>query len=251
MTTPPPTSTDTPADTSAETSGGRSSATIRLVALVVLAAIALGSLVSLGVLYAQRTDASAGSLGGRASQLLAGGDPAQGARDAVMAPARTFMLRINTYGPDLLDASGQMPDYRSGVEEVITPKFKASFEQGVVAAEQSVAQAQIQRTAQVFATGVSSIDGDSARVLVAGSFTNSYPNPRKPAERVDDEPAPFRVEVSMVFTAGTWLVDDFSPITDGSTAGSGPTAPPSTQPGNPPSTQPRSRPSGPGKAGKR
>ena len=79
-----------------------------------------------------------------------------------MSQARQFMLRINTYGPDLLAEDGTMPDYRAGVEEVITPKFQASFEQGVVAAEQTVSGAGLARTTEVFATGVSSLDADSA-----------------------------------------------------------------------------------------
>ena len=32
------------------------------------------------------------------------------------------------------------------------------------------------RTAKVFATGVSAIDADSATALVAGTFTDSYPD---------------------------------------------------------------------------
>ena len=33
-----------------------------------------------------------------------------------MAQTQQFMLRLNTYGPDLLDAQGQMPKYRELVE---------------------------------------------------------------------------------------------------------------------------------------
>lgn len=133
-------------------------------------------------------------------------------REAVMAQAEQFMLRVNTYGPDLLDEEGgTMSRYRDLVTEVITPKFLTSFEQGVTAAEQTVAQAGVARTAKVFATGVSAVDADSATALVAGSFTNSYPGRKD--KRVTDDPAPFRVEVSLVKTGGTWLVDDFTPVT--------------------------------------
>lgn len=130
-----------------------------------------------------------------------------------MAQSRQFMLRVNTYGPDLLDDKDQMPSYRKLVTEILTPKFATSFEQGVTAAEQTVAKAGIGRTAKVFAVGVSAIDADSATALVAGSFTNSYPKGKKSDERVSDDPAPFRVQVKLVKVDGAWLIDDFSPVT--------------------------------------
>ena len=106
-----------------------------------------------------------------------------------------------------------MPDYRSQVREVITPKFAADFDKQVATAEQLVAQAGITRTAQVFATAVSSIDDDSARVLVAGSFTDSYAQGSgKQRRTVDQEPLPFRFVVDLVTIDGEWLVDDFSPV---------------------------------------
>ena len=146
--------------------------------------------------------------------LLAGrrgeAEDLQREREQVMAQSEQFMLRVNTYGPDLLDSSGQMPKYRELVEEIITLKFKASFEQGVTAAEQTVAKAGVGRTAKVFSTGVSAIDADSATALVAGSFTNTYPRGKN---RVTDDPAPFRVKVTLVKTDGKWLVDDFTPVT--------------------------------------
>lgn len=174
---------------------GSRSATFRLVLLGVLVVALL---------------ASAGTL----IWLLAGrqGDAAdlQAEREKVMAQSEQFMLRVNTYGPDLLDSKGEMPKYRQLVSEVITPKFRTSFESGVTAAEQTVAKAGVARTAKVFATGVSTIDADSATALVAGSFTNSYPQGKS---RVSADPAPFRVEVSLVKTDGKWLVDNFTPVT--------------------------------------
>ncbi len=67
-----------------------------------------------------------------------------------------------------------MPAYRERVGEVITPKFKASFEKEAGVAEQLVAQSQAARVAEVFATGVSDLDPDSATALVAGTFTDTY-----------------------------------------------------------------------------
>lgn len=181
----------------------------RLVLLIVLVVIALGS-------------------GGALAAVVAGrgeGPVSQPQRDEVMSVARRFMLAINNYGPALLDDKGQMPQYRSDVTALITPKFQASFDQSVTIAEQTAA-AGLTRTADVFATGVADLDQDSATVLVAGSFTNSYRN--KKGKTVDDEPAPFRVAVSIVKIGGKWIVDDFTPVTgvdDQTGSGTTPSAP--------------------------
>lgn len=134
-------------------------------------------------------------------------------REQVMSLTDQFVKRLGTYSPDLLDGSGQMPDYREQVREVITPKFAADFDKEVATAEQLVAQGGITRTADVFATAVSSVDDDSARVLVAGAFTDSYQQGEgKQARTVDQEPLPFRFTVDLVMIEGEWLVDDFTPV---------------------------------------
>jgi len=129
-------------------------------------------------------------------------------REQVMSLSEQFVLRMGTYGPDLLDGSGQMPDYRSGVKELITPKFSTSFDKQVGAAEKLVEQTGVSRRADVYGTGVSSIDDDSADVLVSGSFTDSYP------KQGAGEPAAVRLQVSLVKVDGDWLVDNFAPITE-------------------------------------
>lgn len=138
-------------------------------------------------------------------------DERQEQREQVMAQTEQFMLRMGTFGPDLLEG-GAMPEYRERVTEVITPKFSTSFKKEAATAEQLVAQAGVAREAEVFATGVSVIDDDSATALVAGSFTDSFPQGKK-GERVKQEPVPFRIEVTLVRTGGEWLVDDFTPVT--------------------------------------
>ena len=134
-------------------------------------------------------------------------------REQAMSLTDQFVKRLGTYSPDMVDDSGQMPAYREQVREVITPKFAADFDKEVAAAEQLVAQGGITRTADVFATAVSSIDDDSARVLVAGAFTDSYRQGEgDEAQVVDQEPLPFRFTVDLVKIDGEWLVDDFSPV---------------------------------------
>ena len=151
------------------------------------------------------------TLGGRAS--ADGGLDLPDEREQAMSLTDQFVKRLGTYSPDMLDDSGQMPDYREQVREVITPKFAADFDKQVATVEQLVAQGGITRTADVFATAVSSIDDDSARVLVAGAFTDSYRQGKgDDARTVDQEPLPFRFTVDLVVIDGEWLVDDFTPV---------------------------------------
>ncbi|MBC9733064.1 hypothetical protein [Nocardioides marmotae] len=188
--------------------GGR----FRVVLLAVLAAVLVVALVASAVMGVLKASGAVGDAG-----------EVQKDREAVMAQARQFMLRLNTYGPDLLEGE-QMPEYRETVGEVMTPKFRTSFEQGVVAAEQTVVQGRVGRVAEVFSAGVSDLDGDKATALVAGSFTSSYPrNAKQPdGPRVDVEPVTFRVRVELVRTDGTWLVDDFDPVLAEGEEGSAP-----------------------------
>lgn len=139
-----------------------------------------------------------------------GAGEVQAEREAVMSQSRQFMLRMGTYGPDQLEG-GQLREYRELVTEVITPKLATSFEESVTAAEQIVAQAGASREAEVFATGVATLDEDSATALVAGSFTDSYPD--RSGDLQPQQPVPFRMQLSLVKTDGTWLIDDFSPVT--------------------------------------
>src|SRR5262245_40420572 len=131
------------------------SAFFRLVLLGVLVTALVASLVWVAVLKSHRTGSA---------------DALQGDREAAMAATQQFVLRVNTYGPSLLDDQGQMPQYRARVKAVITPKFAASFDQSVSVAEQSVKNYGLDRTCAVFATGVEVIDSDSAQVLAAGSI---------------------------------------------------------------------------------
>ena len=173
------------------------SALFRLVLLGVLVVALIASLAWIAVLRSNRTGSA---------------DAVQSDREAAMAATQQFVLRVNTYGPSLLDDHGQMPEYRSRVKAVITPKFAASFDQSVPVAEQSVKSYGLDRTCAVFSTGVEVIDSDSAQVLVAGSISQTVKN-RKGNRVSTGEPSPFRLRVSLDKIDGRWLVDDYAPVT--------------------------------------
>ena len=142
---------------------------LRLTLLVVLSVLLLASVAAVAYLAATRPVSALGIDGDQ--------DALQTERESVMAQSEQFMLRINTYGPDLLQGD-TMPKYRELVEEVITSKFAADFEKNAPLAEATVKQAGLARTAEVFSTGVSAIDSDSATALVAGCLLYTSPSPR-------------------------------------------------------------------------
>ena len=172
-------------------------------------------LVLLGVLVVALL-ASAGALVWLLAQRQGDAGGAQSERDAVLRQTEQFVLRLNTYGPDGLDAQKHLPDYQKQVTAVITPKFAADFEKsGLPIAEQTVAQAGYARSVKVYGVGVESIDADSATAIVAAGFTGSYPDPQHPndaSKRVDSDADVLWWEVDLVRSGDTWLVDDYAPV---------------------------------------
>jgi Mce-associated membrane protein len=173
------------------------SSLFRVILLGVLALALVSSLAWIAVLKSHRTGSA---------------DDLQADREAVMSTTQQFVMRVNTYGPSLLDGQGRMPTYRARVKAVITPKFAASFDQTVSVAELSVKNYGLDRTCAVFSTGVEVIDSDSAQVLVAGSISQTVKNHQGKSVAAG-EPAPFRLRVSLDKIDGKWLVDDYQPVT--------------------------------------
>jgi len=177
-------------------------------------------------------------------------DPAED-REAALAAAHTFVERFYTYGPDMLTDEGKLPDY-AAVGELMSAKFRSVFEQNVTLAEETVKQTGIDRVATVYAVGITSIDEDSASLLVGGTVTSSYPNPEDSGKPISLAPQRFRYEVELVKISGEWKVDDLDDVDDGlpslgdSTAGEAPTDAPTGAPNDAPqpSGSPASSPSG-------
>lgn len=218
------TSSETSSDTTAPTVPGEERPVrpvLRTVLLAVLVLVLLAASAVFVTAVATRTATEDAGVLDRTVDAVRGVNSVQQQREEVMSAASQFMLRLNTYGPDLLEG-GEMPEYRRLVTEVITPSFLTSFEQQVTAAEQTVANAGLGRRCELSGVGVATMDADSATALVAGFWVNSYPlpetdesgeaQPGEPdAERVDDVPTRFRVAVELVRIDGEWLVDDFGP----------------------------------------
>ncbi|GHJ59241.1 hypothetical protein NOK12_17590 [Nocardioides sp. OK12] len=201
-----------PHDPAAGTTSRVAAPGFRLALAAVLVVLLVAGVVVVGYVVATRSSSADGNLAERVSNVAQGRNEIQEEREQVMEVASQFMLRVNTYGPDLLDEDGRMPEYRELVSELITAKFRTEFEESVGTAEQTVAQAGLGRTSEVYAVGVSTLDADSATALVAGQFTNSFAQ-GDDAERAEGTPSQYRVRVELVRVEGEWQVDDFAPVT--------------------------------------
>lgn len=224
-----------------EQEDARSSATRRWVLLALLSGVLVAGLVVSALIVLGN---GAGSGGDKVSSVFDPPVDKTKDREQVLAAADTFATRFNTYGPDLLNEQGKMPKY-ADVGTLMTAKFRKVFDQNVVLAEKTVAETGIARVATVLGTGISTIDGDSATVLIGTTVDSSYPSPDDPKERIDFAPQRFRYEITMVKVDGAWLVDDLDDVDDGlpslgssSTSGTVPSDAPS------PSTSPSTSPSG-------
>ncbi len=221
-------------------SPARRRAVLAVLVLVIVAALGWVALVV-------ATRGAGDSLGDRLSSLRDDEVPASDQvrnREQLLAVSREFVTRFNTYGPDMLDDAGHLPDYVA-VKDLMSAKFGTVFDENVEIAEQTVAQLSAGSVGTVYAVGVVSQDSDSAEVLVAGTIELSYvyhgeegeSDPPDGQGSGDDEdptvstgPQSVRYQVSLVKVDGNWLVDDLDDIDDGRPSLSQPAVPEETTP---------------------
>lgn len=120
------------------------------------------------------------------------------ARADVVRVAEQFAVSVNNYDSESVD------DYKSNVSGLLSTKFRTEFEKAMDDIVAQVEQAEMDSTGEVLASGVATIDQDSARVLVVAdaAVKTVY----------DERQRHFRWEVALVKVDGTWLVDDFTPV---------------------------------------
>jgi hypothetical protein len=118
--------------------------------------------------------------------------------DAARA-AEQFAVQVNNYD------SASIDDYQSGVRPLLTTKFAGEFEKAMGDIVTSVNEADMTSQGEVLTSAVASVDPDSAEVLVVADAN---------VKTVFDTRARhFRWEVALVKVDGTWLVDNFTPVT--------------------------------------
>jgi Mce-associated membrane protein len=120
------------------------------------------------------------------------------ARSDVVRAAERFTVAVNNYDSESVD------DYQADVSELLSTKFRSEFESAMEDIVLQVRQAEMSSQGEVLASGVATLDEDSARVLVVADAA---------VETVADQrQRHFRWEVSLVKVDGEWLVDDFAPV---------------------------------------
>lgn len=124
--------------------------------------------------------------------------PSDGDRREVSTVAEQFALRM-----DAIDGT-HFSDYVKRVEQLMTTKAKTKNTQVFDTIGKSYAAAKVKGTGKVLISGVADLGADSATVLVAhdASVTTSQGN-------IEHH---YRWTVSLVKVRGTWLVDDFNPV---------------------------------------
>lgn len=119
-------------------------------------------------------------------------------RGDVTRVAEQFTVRVNNYSSESVDA------YKTSVGELLSTKFSSEFDQAMEDIVVQVQEAQMESQGEVLASGVATLDDDSARVLVVADATVKTV--------FDERQRHFRWEVSLVKVDGEWLVDDFTPV---------------------------------------
>jgi hypothetical protein len=120
------------------------------------------------------------------------------ARADVVRVAEQFAVAVNNFDSNSVD------DYSSTVSELLSTKFRGEYDKAMEDIVTSVQEAEMESEGEVLASGVATIDDDSARVLVVSDATVKTV--------FDERQRHFRWEVSLVKVEGKWLVDDFTPV---------------------------------------
>jgi hypothetical protein len=140
--------------------------------------------------------AVAAAIWGRA-RLSAAEEELEGRADVVRV-SESFMVQFNTYDPASVDS------YAESVNSLLSTSAKTAFGKEIEDITTLIRETDLQSDGKVHASGVASIDDDSARVLVVADAEAS--SSAGPVQRH------FRWEISLVKVDGEWLVDDFEPV---------------------------------------
>lgn len=165
-----------------ETAAPHRSSSLRAVLAVVLTLLIVVSGAAIAFLLDQRSEVQA----------------SVDARHEVARVAEQFTVRVNNYDSESVE------DYKASVSEMLTTKFSDEFDKAMEDIVTSVQEAEMDSEGTVLASGVASLDQDSAEVLVVADADVKTV--------FDTRQRHFRWEISLVKVDGSWLVDDFTPV---------------------------------------
>jgi hypothetical protein len=124
--------------------------------------------------------------------------PSAAEQQRVINTAEQFALRVDAFDGDHPDA------YEKSVTALLTTKYKAEFDQQFAQIKQLGIQKGQKGKGSVDATGITTMDADSAKVLVAHDNTITSANGTGQQHS--------RWTIDLVKVDGRWLVDDFTPV---------------------------------------
>ena len=119
------------------------------------------------------------------------------ARGEVQRVASAFAANVNTYSSENVDS------YAERVRPLLTDKFESSFDDAIKSLLGQLRTFRMESEGEVLVTGVSSIDRDSASVLVVADADVQT--------SAGDRARHFRWQVDLLRQGGRWLVNDFEP----------------------------------------
>ena len=124
--------------------------------------------------------------------------PPEDEQHKVVAVAEQFCLRVDAFDGD------HPEEYQKSVTEMLTTKYKKAFDTEFAAIQQLGIQKGQKGKGTVIASGIGSLDADSATVLVVhdNTITSSAGTTQRHSR--------WSVELDKV--DGRWLVDDFTPV---------------------------------------
>ena len=136
----------------------------------------------------------------RSGAWFSAGDdvPSADSRARAVATAEQFCLRVDGFDGD--DPDG----YAESVTALLTTKYKADFEKEFEQIKQTGLQKGQKGEGEILASGIQTIDDDSASVLVVhdNTITSAAGTGKQHSRWI----------VSLDKVGGRWLVDDFRPV---------------------------------------
>lgn len=169
-------------DRRAERIGSALSPAVRIGIAAVLAVLLVGSVV----------------VGAIALDKVAETDARKEARQEAVRAAERFTAQVNNYDTESIDR------YEKSIRPMLSTKFRGEFEKAMEDIVTSVKEVEMSSKGNVLASGVASVDQDSARVLVVADADVKTV--------IDTRKRHFRWQISLVKVSGDWLVDDFTPV---------------------------------------
>jgi Mce-associated membrane protein len=129
---------------------------------------------------------------------IADAEQKERARAEVTRTAERFTAQVNNYDAGNADA------FADRVRPLLSPKFRADYEKVLDQLSAEIIRSKMTSKGQVLASGVASVDPDSAQVLVVADAAATTVYGQRDRH--------FRWEVDLVRLGGRWLVDNFSPV---------------------------------------